>query len=219
MLMQHANNSSANKGLVIGAIALMVALYFGWQWAGQDSTPAPKTATETKSSEVKKSTEPKKVAQAGTPSASAPPATEKPPTNRLMTAEEGDQYIDEVLRSNKPIPEMARNLQHLVNQFNGEAQLNASRHLVNLTSDEDYGLIAGILTNPKFNPEVLEVLFSDLMNRNRKLQMPLFMTILKDPTHPQNEQVRNVVTILAGEDFGTDWTKWDAWALKEMQNQ
>jgi hypothetical protein len=97
--------------------------------------------------------------------------------------------------------------------------VNASRHLVNLTSDEDYGLIAGYLTDAKMNPDVIEVLFSDLMNRNRILQMPLFMNLLKNPAHPQNEQVRNVLTILAGEDFGTDWAKWDQWAQQEIRSQ
>ena len=79
---------------------------------------------------------------------------------------------------------------------------SAPGDLVNLTSDEDYGLIAGFLVDPKTNPQVLDVLFSDLMNRNRELQMPLFMNILKNSQHPQSQEVRDVLTILAGEDFG-----------------
>jgi hypothetical protein len=142
-----------------------------------------------------------------------------PGGDRLYTVEEGDLMIDEILRSTKEIPEMARDLHELVKKLNGEAQVNASRHLVNLTGDQDYGLIAGFLTDAKMSPDVIEVLFSDLMNRNRVLQMPLFMTMLKNPAHPQNEQVRNVLTILAGEDFGTDWAKWDAWAAAEIKNQ
>jgi hypothetical protein len=211
--MNQAPNSGNPKLLIAGAVALLASLYFGWQWAGQQAE-APKPVVKATPQE-----KPADRVKAATAPAGGPAPDGKPRTDQLMTAEEGDQYIDEVLRSNKPIPEMARELQKLVGQFNGEAQLNASRHLVNLTSDEDYGLIAGYLTNPKFNPDVLEVFFSDLMNRNRKLQMPLFMTILKDPSHPQNEQVRNVLTVLAGEDFGTDWTKWDAWAVKELANQ
>ena len=102
-------------------------------------------------------------------------------------------------------------------RLNGEAQVNASRHLVNLTSDEDYGLIAQYLVDPKMNPDVIEVLFSDLMNRKRDLQLPLFMNILKNPQHPQNEQVRNVMTILASEDFGNDYAAWDRWVAEELQ--
>jgi|GEM_PF-716345 hypothetical protein len=210
-----SSDSSRNRFILIGAgIVLLVALYFGWQWAGQDSTPssvAKKDTPATKQDAVKSadtllgSTTPK-IDMSGAP-------------NRLITVEEGDVMIDEILRSNKEIPQMARDLHDLVKKLNGEAQVNASRHLVNLTSDEDYGLIAGYLTDAKMNPDVVEVLFSDLMNRNRILQMPLFMNLLKNPAHPQNEQVRNVLTILAGEDHGTDWAKWDAWAQKEIESQ
>jgi hypothetical protein len=57
------------------------------------------------------------------------------------------------------------------------------------------------------------------MNRNRELQMPLFMNLLKNPQHPQSQEVRDVLTILAGEDFGNDWAAWDKWAMEELQAQ
>lgn len=207
--------NNRNRFILIGAGAvLVVALYFGWQWAGQDSTSASTAKKDIPA--AKQDT----VKSADTlPGSSSPKSTTPGGPDRLITVEEGDVMIDEILRSNKEIPQMARDLHDLVKKVNGEAQVNASRHLVNLTSDEDYGLIAGYLTDQKMNPDVIEVLFSDLMNRNRTLQMPLFMNILKNPAHPQNEQVRNVLTILAGEDHGTDWAKWDAWAQKELESQ
>ncbi len=204
------------RNLFIGAgFIFVVALYYGWQWAGQEATPLPMVKTDSAkgSQEAIKSVEP---LASGSPGQSS--MTTGGP-DRLITVEEGDVMIDEILRSNKEIPELARDLHDLVKKLNGEAQVNASRHLVNLTSDEDYGLIAGYLTDAKMNPDVIEVLFSDLMNRNRVLQMPLFMNLLKNPAHPQNEQVRNVLTILAGEDFGTDWAKWDQWAQQEIKSQ
>jgi hypothetical protein len=207
--------ANRNRLILIGAgLVLIVALYFGWQWAGQDSTAPLTTKKDTPAAkqEVVKGVD-------TLPGSSEPKAGMTGGPDRLITVEEGDVMIDEILRSNKEIPQMARDLHDLVKKLNGEAQVNASRHLVNLTSDEDYGLIAGYLTDQKMNPDVIEVLFSDLMNRNRTLQMPLFMNILKNPAHPQNEQTRNVLTILAGEDFGTDWAKWDAWAQKELEAQ
>ncbi len=199
--------------LLIGSsIALIVALYFGWQWAGQDSRPAPvakKDSTAAKADPIKSpelSTRPLSPPMAGA-------------ANQLTTVEEGDLKIDEILRSNKEIPAMAKDLHELVKKLNSEAQVNASRHLVNLTSDEDYGLIAGFLVDDKMNPDVIEVLFSDLMNRKRDLQLPLFMNILRNSQHPQNEQVRNVMTILAGQDFGQDFAAWDKWSNEEIKKQ
>lgn len=213
-----AKSTSPAKTVIIAALAaLPVALYFGWQWASMDSAPPPtlKEAVKAEAAGPVKAVE----APAGD---AARPAAAMPAgggADKLYTVEEGDLMIDEILRSTKEIPEMARDLHELVKKLNGEAQVNASRHLVNLTSDQDYGLIAGFLTDAKMNPDVIEVLFSDLMNRNRVLQMPLFMTILKNPAHPQNEQVRNVLTILSGEDHGTDWSKWDAWAAAEIRRE
>jgi hypothetical protein len=193
---------SRQRPIIIAAsLVFIVALYFGWQWAGQETTRPAAT--------VKKDTPAAK--QEPIKSPDAPSTTPAPPmaaaANQLTTVEEGDLKIDEILRSEKEIPQMARDLHELVKTLNSEAQVNASRHLVNLTGDEDYGLIAGFLVDDKMNPEVTEVLFSDLMNRNRELQMPLFMNILKNKRHPQNEEVRNVLTVLAGEDFGEDGNK------------
>lgn len=208
--------SSKTRFILIGAgIVLAAALYFGWQYAGRE--PAPPVAAE-----KTPGSSPKTDLQPLAPRVQTPDIKPTMPATQLTTAEEGDVLIDEILRSDKEIPAMAKDLHELVKKLNGEAQVNASRHLVNLTSDEDYGLIAGFLVDQKMNPEVIEVLFSDLMNRDRALQLPLFMNILKNPQHPQNEEVRNVMTILAGDDFGNDFTAWDKWAsdeLKDLQAQ
>ncbi len=205
--------SSRKRLLLIGSsLTLVVALYFGWQWAGQDSSrPAAKkeAPAATKAEPIKSPDAPSRPL--------APPMAGA--ANQLTTVEEGDLKIDEILRSGKEIPAMARDLHELVKKLNSEAQVNASRHLVNLTSDEDYGLIAGFLVDAKMNPDVIEVLFSDLMNRKRELQLPLFMNILRNAQHPQNEQVRNVMTILAGQDFGQDYAAWDKWSNDEIKKQ
>ena len=204
-------NSSRSRFLLIaGGILFIVALFFGWQWAEQDSAEPAQKKSATAATKI----EPIKSADAA--SQSSPPAMSAG-GDKLTTVEEGDLKIDEILRSNKEIPAMARDLHDLVQKLNSEAQVNASRHLVNLTSDEDYGLIAGYLIDAKMNPDVIEVLFSDLMNRKRELQLPLFMTILKNSQHPQNEQVKNVMTILAGQDFGQDFGAWDKWSNEEIR--
>jgi hypothetical protein len=208
------SSSRQHTNMLAASVILIVALYFGWQWAGQETArpnptvqkPAP-VATQ----------EPIKSPDAPSTTTPAPPMAAA--ANQLTTVEEGDLKIDEILRSEKEIPAMARDLHELVKKLNSEAQVNASRHLVNLTGDEDYGLIAGFLVDDKMNPEVTEVLFSDLMNRNRELQMPLFMNILKNKRHPQNEEVRNVLTVLAGEDFGENFAAWDKWAAEELAKE
>lgn len=207
--------SSKRRILLIAAfVALAAAVYFGFYFGGGPKTPTATPSATSKETPAAKRDVPGAPA-APTPGAPGAPAMPGPSTT--VTVEEGDLAIDEVLRSNKEIPAMARDLNALVVRLTGEAQVNASRHLVNLTSDEDYGLIAGLLVDPKTNPQVIEVLFADLMNRNRELQLPLFLNMLRNPQHPQNEQVRNVMTILAGQDFGNDYAAWDKWVVDEMR--
>lgn len=208
-------SSSASKKILIAAAVLVAAaaLYFGWQYAGSDGTPVQpvaETRTETRGGEPE--------IQPLSPGATAPAQDPNAPASQLMTAEEGDELIDEILRSDKENADVARDLHELVKRLNGEAQVNASQHLVNMTEDENYSLISGFLTDPKMNPDVLEVLFSDLMNRDRTLQLPLFMNILKNPEHPQNEEVRNVLSVLAGEDYENDYAAWDKWAAEELKS-
>lgn len=192
---------------------MVVALYFGWQYAGSVGSPPPSVTEKKKSSSSDTNIQPL------SPNVTAPAGTAPTqPATQLTTVEEGDAMIDEILRSEKEIPAMARDLHDLVKKLNGEAQVNASQHLINLTSDEDYSLISGFLVDEKMNPDVIEVLFSDLMNRDRGLQLPLFMNILKNPKHPQNEEVRNVMTVLAGEDFENDYAAWDKWAAEELRS-
>lgn len=204
-----------SKNQIIGtgaAIVIVAALYFGWQYAGKETVRPPVAEKSKDTAEAKKDIE--SLNPKGQPSETKLTM----PATQLTTAEEGDVLIDEILRSEKEIPAMARDLHNLVKNLNGEAQVNASRHLVNLTSDEDYGLISGLLVDQKTNPDVIEVLFSDLMNRERKLQLPLFLNMLKNPQHPQNEEVHNIMPILAGEDFGTDYRAWDNWAAQELKS-
>jgi hypothetical protein len=204
---------SSKKEIILGAAGLVLAaaLYFGWQYAG--SGPASPPVVETKQAPAPPSTDIQPLA----PRPLSPSPVPGAPT-QLTTVEEGDEMIDAILRTDKEIPEMARDLHELVKKLNGEAQVNASQHLVNLTSDEDYNLISGFLVDAKMNPDVIEVLFSDLMNRDRSLQLPLFMNILKNPEHPQNEEVRNVLTILAGEDFENDFAAWEKWSAEELKS-
>ncbi len=121
----NSHSSRTRLVFIAGGILLIVALFFGWQWAGQDGS---KPASKKPAASVQKADPIKSVeAPSQTPAPAMPTGGEK-----LTTVEEGDLLIDEILRSNKEIPAMARDLHDLVKKLNSEAQVNASRHLVNL---------------------------------------------------------------------------------------
>ena len=64
------------------------------------------------------------------------------------------------------------------------------------------------------NEDVLDVLVTDLMNREDPVKLPTLLEIAKIPNHPHHEEAATDLQIFLDEDYGTDWTKWDA-KLKE----
>lgn len=103
-------SSSRNKFVVVSsAMAVGVALYFGWQWAGQDAS-LPVAEKQVAKSTVTSPVKSAETAPVDTPKSASMPAG----GDRLYTVEEGDLMIDEILRSTKEIPEMARELHELV---------------------------------------------------------------------------------------------------------
>lgn len=82
--------------VICSVIGIAVALYFGWQWAGQDaSLPVAEK-------EVVKSTAKAPVKSAETaPLDNTKSVSMTTGADRLYTVEEGDLMIDEILRSTR----------------------------------------------------------------------------------------------------------------------
>ncbi|MEA3208991.1 MAG: hypothetical protein QOE70_2048 [Chthoniobacter sp.] len=131
---------------------------------------------------------------------------------------EWELKIDAVLRANPDNTEAANSAtaQMLINMLPtlpADGQAEAAQHISNLLADKDYGRVLPILRNPSMPEEVLDVLVTDLMNRDDTVKLPALLDIAKIPNHPHREEAATDLQIFLDEDYGTDWAKWDA-ALK-----
>jgi hypothetical protein len=91
-----------------------------------------------------------------------------------------------------------------------DAQEEVAHHLSNLTPDEDYAPVANLLTNSSLSESVLDVFMEDVVNRPNAVKLPLLLEVAQNPQHPGAQEAKDVLELFLEEDYGTDWTKWQA---------
>lgn len=154
------------------------------------------------------------------------PAPAKPVAEPLMT--EDDRKIDEVLRlaNNGTDQENTATAQRLINlltQLTPEGQVECVSHISNLLSDEEYSRILPVWKNPTFNPDVLDAIYTDMMNRENKVKLPALLEAVRLPNHPQHEEAKSTLEVYLDNDYENDVGKWDravkAFLKKEAEEE
>jgi hypothetical protein len=88
-------------------------------------------------------------------------------------------------------------------------QVEVSHHLVNLTSDENFGPLGKLLMDPKTPEGADEVLMTDMLNRNNSLKLPILLQVARTPNHPKAAEAKDMLERMLEEDYGTDWNQWE----------
>lgn len=65
-----------------------------------------------------------------------------------------------------------------------ESRDDCINRALNLIPDENVMLLAGILMDKSNSKELLDTVYSDLLNRDESVKMPILRQILKDKSHP-----------------------------------
>lgn len=123
--------------------------------------------------------------------------------------QEWELKIDQVLRANANEAQTAQMLINLLPGLPPAGQAEAAQHISNLIVDKDYAKVMPLVRNPGLPEEVLDVLVTDLMNREDDVKLPALLEIAKIPNHPHHEEAVTDLQIFLDEDFGQDWRKWD----------
>jgi hypothetical protein len=113
----------------------------------------------------------------------APVTGENTPREQAVTAWE--QEIDDVIAStNVPVKEYARPVKEAFDKLDKADQLDCIHHCLNLLPDEQFAVLYDILYDKTEDPEVLDAIFSDALNRPEAIKNPLMKDLRKDSTHP-----------------------------------
>ena len=143
--------------------------------------------------------------------AAAPPAATPAPVKAASPGDDmpaWESTIDEILRSNASEAQMAQMLINLLPTLPEDGQIEAANHIANLLPDSDYNSVRPLLLNASLPESVLSVFFTDLMNRDDPVKLNAFLDIAQIPNHPFHDEALSDLQIYVGDDYGTDWGKW-----------
>lgn len=207
----------------VAIFAAVVALLVGasiW-FLYSDYAPHHTEKPEPAPAATAKKATPEKLPDSG-PSIVKPAPAEDPkamPPKPPITLTEDDRKIDEALRmfpgnTDQDHTNTAQALINLLPTLSSDGQVECAQHVSNLLTDQEYGRVMHIWRNPSFNPEVIEVFATDLMNREHKVMLPAMLDALKMPNHPYHEEAKTTLEVFLDGDFENDVPKWEK-AMKD----
>jgi len=89
-----------------------------------------------------------------------------------------------------------------------EGYVECIQHMVNLLDDEQYKLATDMLMSPSLQPEVREVIFSDVLDRPNEVKVPALLALLGSFGHPLQGEAREKLQLLIGSDLGDNPVAW-----------
>ncbi len=137
--------------------------------------------SKTRPSEKVEKSETSEAANDPQPSGSGTEA--KTPREKAVAAWE--TLVDQVIEQKEAsTAEQAKKVKEAFDTLDKEDQMDGIHRSLNLFPDEQFPALYAILYDKKENPEVLDAIFSDALNRPEEIKMPLMRELRKDPEHP-----------------------------------
>jgi hypothetical protein len=133
-----------------------------------------------------------------------------PPNSATNVVAEWEEKIDEIFAKYEEDNQKVKHILLLFPQLPPDGQEEVAQHLVNLVPDEEYTSINQFLTNSALTEDVLDVFFSDLLNRPNSTKLPTLVNVARSPKNPKAGEAREMLELFLDEDYGTDWDKWNA---------
>jgi|ERR1051326_297166 hypothetical protein len=121
-----------------------------------------------------------------------------------------EEKVDGIISPEGDEKEKAQKLIQIFPNLPPDGQEEVAHHLSNLVADEDYAPLSNFVTNSALPEAVLDVFVEDVFNRPNNIKLPLLLEIAQDPQHPRAAEAKDVLELFLEEDFGNDWTKWQA---------
>ncbi len=90
-----------------------------------------------------------------------------------------------------------------------QARETAAEEAIKRIPNADYSVVIPTLINPQTYSLTHAVLLKDLMERPDSVRLPALLQIARTPQHPLAASAHDNLDGLLGQDYGTDWTRWD----------
>lgn len=203
--------------IVIVLVLLGAVVALTW-WAAGSKSPRPVQPSVTDSAPSIRSTQnPLPTLPGAAPSApganpSAPPGPLAPGADpKGMDPEVFAERLHNVLVNDAIEHDQAANiLLDMLPAGNVEQQVELSQHAANLLSDEQFGRIRNLLLDPNVHEDVKEVWYSDMLNRDPQINVPLLADVAKQKENPFSQEAIDTLSIILNPDIADDLTIIDA---------
>ena len=80
-----------------------------------------------------------------------------------------------------------------------ENRMEEVHHTMNLLPDESIAVIYGVLFDKTQPEEIMDVIFSDILNRDEDIKNPMMREIVKDETHPMYTESARILDVVDDE--------------------
>jgi hypothetical protein len=126
-----------------------------------------------------------------------------------------ESSVNAILESAEDNDAVALKLDALAHSLPMEGQVEATQHMVNLLGDESYQLARRKLANPATPREVMDVIYSDVLNRPNTVKLPALVDVLAVPGHPLHAESLETLRVFVERDLGNDLPAWNV-AVQEF---
>lgn len=113
---------------------------------------------------------------------------------RIKVIEAWEDFIDKVSEhEGSPTRERALQVRREFDKLDKADQLDGIQTSLNLLPDEQFPLLYPILFDKTVDPDVLDAIFSDGLNHDEEIKIPMMKEIYKDKTHPMWEEAERIL--------------------------
>jgi len=145
------------------------------------------------------------------------------PTTAAEPAADWENKLDEILEMEADETTVARRLVAAMRGLPVEAQTEFLEHALNLYEDENFQELQAVYLNAQTSPEVVEVIFDDMLNRPEEVKLPLLAQTMRLPRHPMAEESREILEMYLDLDEGTSppggWEAAVSRYLRELEEE
>jgi len=130
-----------------------------------------------------------------------------------------DRKLEAILTQNEKNPKQAvLLLLNMLPTLKEEEQAEAADHAANLLEDEDYASVMPQLVNARLPEEIVDIFYTDLLNRPDELKLPALLEVARQPGHPYHEEAKETLSLFLGEDYQENWPQWKTAIVKYLTN-
>jgi len=125
-----------------------------------------------------------------------------------VQSESWDQRLDKILMLDGEPNEKSDKILQVLASAPAESQVEIVPHLLNMTQDDHYDGVAGLLTNAATPSAVSTLLMNDLLNRRNNLKLPMLLAVASTADHPLKDQAKDMLELFLQADYGANWDQW-----------